>query len=231
MSNSVDLDIENLRKHVLEAGTLVRNAVHHACAAVLERSEFEIKKVFEFEEKINEQHLSLDNHCMKTLAKLSPYGQDLRTIISVIKINSDLERIGDQSRNIARILQGEFEKSKNLDFPEVHNMMETVKWMVELSVECFPKGNVQQAVQVLKREQHVDDAKTKITCKLLEHMNKHSEDIKVSVDFILIVRNLERIADHCTNISEETIFATTGKDIRHGQQDLMGYSSSYPLSI
>ena len=226
MSKSIDLAIEDLRKHVLEAGTLVKNAVHHACAATVERSEFEIKKVFKFEEKINEHHLSLDDHCMKTLAKLSPYGQDLRTIISVIKINSDLERMGDRSRNIVRILQESSEKSKSLDFPAFNEMMGMVKSMVELAVECFPKGNVQQAMKVLNQEQDVDDAKRKITSDLLKHMEKDPQGIKSSVDFILIVRNLERIADHCTNIAEETIFVTTGKDIRHGQQDFMSSSPS-----
>ncbi len=216
---SVESVIEDLKKHVLEAGNLVKHAVHHACAATLERSEFEITKVLQFEEKINQQHSSLDNHCMQALAKLSPFGQDLRMIISVIKINSDLERMGDQSRNIVRILKDDFEKTHQLETPTFIKMMDDVKWMVDQSIECFPQGNVQQAVQILGREQVVDDAKKQITLELLERMKTRPEALKSSLDFIFIVKNLERIADHCTNIAEETIFVMTGKDIRH-KQDL-----------
>lgn len=214
---SVESVIEDLKKHVLEAGNLVKSAVHHACAAVIERSEFEISKVLQFEEKINQQHSSLDNHCMQALAKLSPFGQDLRMIISVIKINSDLERMGDQSRNIVRILKDDFEKTQSLETSTFKKMMDDVKWMVDQSIECFPQGNVQQAVLILGREQVVDDAKKQITLELLERMKSNPDSVKSSLDFILIVKNLERIADHCTNIAEETIFVMTGKDIRHKQ--------------
>lgn len=216
--SNVETVIDDLKKHVLEAGNLVKNAVHHACAATLEKSEFEITKVFQFEEKINQHHSSLDNHCMQALAKLSPFGQDLRMIISVIKINADLERMGDQSRNIVRILKDSLEKTQSFETPAFIKMMDDVKWMVEQAIECFPKGNVQQAVRVLEREQIVDDAKKQITIELLERMKSKPESVKSSLDFILIVKNLERIADHCTNIAEETIFVMTGKDIRHKQQ-------------
>jgi phosphate transport system protein len=215
---SVESVIEDLKKHVLEAGTLVKNAVYHACAAAHEKSEFEISKVLFFEEQINKHHSSLDNHCMQALAKLSPFGQDLRMIISVIKINADLERMGDQSRNIVRILKDDFEKSQSMDVPAFKKMMDDVKWMVDQSIECFPRGNVQQAVQILSREQIVDDAKKQITLELLERMKSKPESVKSSLDFIMIVKNLERIADHCTNIAEETIFVMTGKDIRHKQE-------------
>lgn len=215
---NVETVIEDLKKHVLEAGNLVKNAVHHACAATLEKSEFEIAKVLQFEEKINQHHSSLDNHCMQALAKLSPFGQDLRMIISVIKINADLERMGDQSRNIVRILKDDFEKTNSFETPAFKKMMDDVKWMVEQCIECFPKGNVQQAVLVLGREQLVDDAKKQITSELLERMKSKPDSVKSSLDFIFIVKNLERIADHCTNIAEETIFVMTGKDIRHKQE-------------
>lgn len=217
---NVETVIDDLKKHVLEAGTLVKGAVNHACAATLENSEFEISKVMQLEEKINQHHSSLDNHCMQALAKLSPFGQDLRMIISVIKINADLERMGDQSRNIVRILKDEFSKTESLNSATFKKMLEDVKWMVEQSIECFPRGNVQQAVQVLSREQLVDDAKKTITTELLEKMRSKPESVKSSVDFIMIVKNLERIADHCTNIAEETIFVMTGKDIRHKQEVL-----------
>jgi phosphate transport system protein len=212
---NVETVIDDLKKHVLEAGNLVKSAVHHACAATLEKSEFEISKVLHYEELINQHHSSLDNHCMQALAKLSPFGQDLRMIISVIKINSDLERMGDQSRNIVRILRDDFEKTQSFETPLFKKMMDDVKWMVEQSIECFPRGNVQQAMLVLGREQIVDDAKKQITLELLDRMKTKPESVKSSLDFILIVKNLERIADHCTNIAEETIFVMTGKDIRH----------------
>lgn len=215
---SVEAVIEDLKKHVLEAGNLVKNAVNHACAATLEKSEFEITKVLQFEEKINQHHSSLDNHCMQALAKLSPFGQDLRMIISVIKVNADLERMGDQSRNIVRILKDDYEKTQTTETPIFKKIIEDVKWMVEQSIECFPKGNVQQAVLVLGREQAVDDAKKQITKDLIERIKAKPETVKSSLDFIFIVKNLERIADHCTNIAEETIFVMTGKDIRHKQE-------------
>lgn len=215
---SVETVIDDLKKHVLEAGNLVKNAVYHACAAALEKSEFEIAKVLQFEEKINEQHTSLDNHCMQALAKLSPFGQDLRMIISVIKINSDLERMGDQSRNIVRILKDDYEKTEVIDSATFKKMINDVKWMVEQAIECFPKGNVQQAIKILEREQAVDDAKKQITMDLLEQIKTKPNLVKSSLDIIFIVKNLERIADHCTNIAEETIFVMTGKDIRHKQE-------------
>lgn len=221
MSKSViETTIENLKKHVFEAGTLVEKAVHHACKAAIEKSEYEISQVLKFEEMINEHHRSLDDHCMQALAKLSPFGQDLRTIISVIKINSDLERMGDQSRNIVRIVRDQFEKVSIPNFKSFEQMVSDVNWMVQESKECFSQGNAQKAVQILAREEKVDEEKKQLTKELLEQMKSNPNQVKHCLDFILIVRNLERIADHCTNIAEETIFVTTGKDIRHRQEVL-----------
>lgn len=216
--STIETTIENLKKHVFEAGTLVEKAVSHACKATVEKSEYEISQVLKFEEMINEHHRSLDDHCMQALAKLSPFGQDLRTIISVIKINSDMERMGDQSRNIVRILRDQFEKIDTPNTVAFTQMVDDVNWMVRESIECFAKGNTQKAIQILAREEKVDESKKLLTKELLELMKSSPASLKSALDFILIVRNLERIADHCTNIAEETIFVTTGQDIRHRQE-------------
>lgn len=218
--STIETTIENLKKHVFEVGTLVEKAVSHACKAAVEKSEYEIQQVLKFEEMINEHHRSLDDHCMQALAKLSPFGQDLRTIISVIKINADMERMGDQSRNIVRILKDHFEKMETPNSKAFVQMMENVNWMVKESIESFSKGNAQKAVQILAREEKVDEGKKLLTQELLELMKQQPQSVKPALDFILIVRSLERIADHCTNIAEETIFVLTGQDIRHRQEFL-----------
>lgn len=217
---TIETTIENLKKHVSEVGTLVEKAVAHACRAAVEKSEFEISQVLKFEEMINEHHRSLDDHCMQALAKLSPFGQDLRTIISVIKINADMERMGDQSRNIVRILKDHFEKMETPNTKAFTQMIEDVNWMVKESIESFSRGNAQKAVQILAREEKVDEGKKLLTQELLELMKQQPSSVKPALDFILIVRSLERIADHCTNIAEETIFVLTGQDIRHRQEVL-----------
>lgn len=224
---TIETTIENLKKHVFEAGTLVEKAVIHACKATVEKSEYEISQVLKFEEMINEHHRSLDDHCMQALAKLSPFGQDLRTIISVIKINSDLERMGDQSRNIVRILRDQFEKNDIPNSKAFTQMVEDVNWMVKESIEGFAQGNPQKAVQILAREEKVDEGKKRLTAELLEQMKTNPAEVKSSLDFILIVRSLERIGDHCTNIAEETIFVTTGHDIRHKHEILKKAPDNY----
>ncbi|MBK7960288.1 MAG: phosphate signaling complex protein PhoU [Bdellovibrionales bacterium] len=174
------------------------------------------EKVRDLEDQINADHISVDNVCLNLLAKQGPVAKDLRLILSVIKINTDLERMGDQCMNIAFTGKDYLTRAPISQAETIDLMAVLAKKMVKSSLDSFVRGDVELAKEVLLMDDQVDELKNRIFSILTEHMKKRSQDVEASLDLILIARNLERLGDHATNVAEDVIFAFTGKDVRHG---------------
>lgn len=217
MERAIDTQIEDLKKMILLMGGHVEKSLSQVISALLSRDMVMFEGVHAVENQINEEHVKVDNACMNLLAKQGPVAKDLRLIISVLKINNDLERMGDQTVNIAYSGKDYLgRKPIQQQLGDIQKMAEIAGRMVKGSLDCFVRGDVEQAKKILMMDDEIDALKNKVFKDSMAHMKTNPDDIEAGMDLILIARNLERLGDHATNIAEDVIFAFTGKDIRHG---------------
>jgi phosphate transport system protein len=178
--------------------------------------------VFETEQSINAAHREIDELALDLLAMQQPMAVDLRFIVAIIKINADLESVGDQAVNIAQRV------AEVLDLPQVElpadipRMASLASKMIRQSLDAFVRGDADLAQNVLVMDNGVDRMKREIEQSMLAKMHESPEFTRQALDLLLIARNLERIGDHATNIAEDVIFWVRGADVRHGQVDVTG---------
>lgn len=216
MERTLDSQIDEVKRLILIMGGSVETALMDAVHAISNRNPSKLKNIHLIEQKINEDHIKIDEACLNILAKQSPVAKDLRIILSILKINTDLERMGDQVTNIAYTTNDYLSRTALSQVTMITQMAEFVRKMVKESLDCFVKGDSQHSRQILLMDDEVDDLKNKVFRDLCEHMKKNPQDVDASLDLILIARNFERLGDHATNIAEDVIFAYTGEDVRHG---------------
>ncbi len=216
MIRGFETELKELKAELLKMGGYVELAISKATEGLNLRDPNCIKQVRESENKINEAHLLIDNMCLEILARLSPVAADLRLILSIIKINTDLERMGDQAMNISYNTEHYLDdKSVELSL-ELPKMSVLVKAMVRDALDAFMTGDIKLAQEVLTRDDAVDKIKNNSLKLMVPFMQNNPSKIEAALDLILIARNLERMGDHATNIAEDVIFTYTGVDVRHG---------------
>ncbi len=216
MQRQFETELRELKNRILAMGGLVEQAIEKSTLVLQTRDPAMLTQVKAIERKINEENMAIDHICLEILARLSPVATDLRLILAIIKINTDLERMGDQAMNIGYNVdhyQEDGAVSLQLNLP---SMAVLVKNMVREALDAFMKDDVALAEKVLVSDDAVDQFKNRVFNKMVEYMKSHPEKIESALDMILIARNLERMADHATNIAEDVIFACTGEDVRHG---------------
>ena len=216
MERQFDTQIEEIKNLILQMGGQVEKCLDEVIQGLVHRDINKFALVHKIEEKINENHVKVDNSCLNFLAKQGPVARDLRLIISVIKINSDLERMGDQCVNIAYTGKDYMLRAPVGGLQEIEKMSKVVRQMVKASLDSFVREDVELAHKILLMDDEVDDLKKKVLHDRLQIMKTQPEASEAALDIILIARNLERLGDHATNIAEDVIFVSTGKDIRHG---------------
>jgi len=217
VERQVDNQIDHLKNLILSMGGHVEKALDQAVQALIHRKLDEFSRVHTIEEKINQDHIKVDLACMTFLAKQGPVARDLRLIISIIKINSDLERMGDQCVNIAYTGKDYLMRqpvAQNL--PDIEKMSELARKMVKGSLDSFVREDEKLAQEILLMDDEVDRLKSKVFKDLTAYIKTNPNHVDAALDVILIARNLERLGDHATNIAEDVIFVSTGKDVRHG---------------
>ncbi|MBV8050819.1 MAG: phosphate signaling complex protein PhoU [Acidobacteriaceae bacterium] len=210
--------LDDLRTRLLRMGGLAEQAVDRACQAYIDRDLTRCHLVLEGESQINEAEREIDELAFDLLAMQQPMAVDLRFILAVTKINSDLERVGDQAVNIAERVMDLVELPK-ADLPvDIARMSGAVSAMVRRALESFIEGKAELAQAVLEMDNVVDRMRDEAFITLVKTMNDHPDMTQQSVDALLIARNLERVADHATNIAEDVIFWVRGADVRHNVQ-------------
>lgn len=216
MHRKFETELNELKDKILRMGGVVEAAIEVATQALIQRNPDGFKTVHSYEREINKAHLDIDESCLKLLALQAPLAADLRLVLAIVKINTDLERMGDQSVNIAYSGEHYLKKipvKSEVNLPE---MAFQVRQMVKDSLDAFVRGNVEAAESVLKKDDAVDKNKYEVFKKMKAEMQANPESVPSCLDMILITRNLERLADHATNIAEDVIFIFTGRDVRHG---------------
>lgn len=194
----------------------MEQALAEVTAGVSERAVDRFAVAHEIEKKINHEQIEVDNSCLNLLAKQSPVAKDLRLILSIVKINTDLERMGDQAVNIAYTGRDYLERTPIPHVKHITRMGEIARRMVKGALDSFVHGNEEEARSILMMDDELDGLKNTVFNELTAHMKQNPNDVEAALDLILIARNLERFGDHATNIAEDVIFAKTGRDIRHG---------------
>jgi phosphate transport system protein len=204
-----------LRNQLLTMGALVEDRVHRAIQALVERREEEARRIIETDQEINDLQIDIDDRCLKLLALQTPLAIDLRLITSAMKINADLERVGDQAVNIAENVLQLLPHPPLKPLIDIPRMAEIAERMVRDSLDSFVKGDAGLARDVLRRDDEVDGLKDQLFRELLTYMMADPGTIQRALALLLISRHLERIADHATNIAEDVIFIAEAKDVRH----------------
>ena len=212
-------ELQALKRRLLNMGALVEERVHQAIQALMERRPEATDKIIAGDQDVNDLQIEIDDRCLKLLALQQPMATDLRLITAAMKINSDLERIGDQAVNIAenaaRVLAHPPLKPL-LDLPR---MAEIAERMTRDSLDAFVRRDPDLARNILARDDEVDQLKDQVFRVLLTYMMADPATIERALGLILVSRNIERIADHATNIAEDVIFLVEAKDVRHHHEE------------
>ncbi len=217
MKRHFDADLDDLRGRLLRMGSLCEEMIQYAVKVVVEREESHLAAVEEWERQVNRLHIEIDDLCLRLIALHQPAAGDLRLIAAALKINSDLERVGDQAVNVA--VTGVFLlKEPRIKLGDIPRMVEVAAGMLKDALDSFARGDVALAREVIRRDDEEDRLKSQTFNELVHLMQSDASAIQRGMDVILIARNLERIADHATNIAEDVVFMVLGKDIRHGAE-------------
>lgn len=219
MSLHLEREINHLKKRIVSLCVIVEECVKESVKAIEEKSEESIRRVLEKDALIDEMEIEVEEECLKLLALHQPVAVDLRFIVAVLKLNNDLERIGDLAVNITE--QVEFiiqHKPVNISFDFI-GMFEKSISMVKRSLDSLVEWDVNIARDVCKADDEVDDLNRQMFELVKKGVRNNPPDADVLICYLSISRHLERIADHATNIAEDVIYMIEGNIVRHMKTD------------
>lgn len=215
MTIQLKKEIDKLKQQILKLGAEVESSVRLAVKSVLERDSDLAKKVIAGDKDIDSFEVEIEEDCLKTLALHQPVAIDLRFIVAVLKINNDLERIGDLAVNIAE-REIIISKKRETDLvPGLEEMSEIAQVMLRKSLESLINMDSRTARDILIMDDNLDDLNTQIYDRVKEGIRKKPENLTSMVQYLTIARNLERIGDQATNICEDVIYMVDGEIVRH----------------
>ena len=210
-----DQELERLKIMLLEMASLVEAAIFKSISSVANKGVSLADEVLKNEARINRMEIDIDDLAIKLLALRQPMAGDLRLIAAALKINNDLERMGDLAVNIAERAIELIEEPVIKPMVDIPHIAALVQSMVHKALDSFVNKDVELARSVLASDDAVDDLRTASFHELISFMERTRNGIPQAVSLLSIVRNLERIADHATNIAEDVIFYVKGIDVRH----------------
>ena len=213
-------ELEQLKTRILEMGGLAEEEVRVAITGLVERDRELVDRVLAGDEPLNALHIEIDSRCFTLLALYQPMAADLRAIVAAVKINTDLERVGDLAVNIAEAARRYTERPPVKKLIDIPRMAAIAQAMLRDALDAFVRRDMALAQHVLNEDDKLDALKTQIFRELLTYMLQDPTTIEPALDLILISRHLERIGDHATNIAEDVIFIVSARDVRHHAADL-----------
>jgi phosphate transport system protein len=222
--------LDELKERLLEMGGMAEAAIELAADSYRKRDPRLAQQVFEREEMINASERAIDEMVVDLLAMQQPMATDLRFVLAVLKINSDLERVGDLAVNIAQ-RSLDLTQEPEVEIPvDIPRMTSAVATMVRRALESFLSAKADVAQAVLEMDSIVDRMKDEAFINLVAQMKNNPDRVRPYLDVLLITRSLERIADHATNIAEDVIFWVSGADVRHNVRFSQEPDSDAPRS-
>lgn len=208
-------ELDDLKGRLLEMGGLAEDRLRLAVRGLVERDGTLVDRVLTGDAAINQLHIEVDDRCFKLLALHQPMAVDLRAIVAAVKINTDLERVGDLAVNISEAVRRYLRHPPVKELIDIPRMADLAQDMLRDALDAFVRRDSDLAQQVLTRDDDLDALKTAVFRELLSHMLRDSGTIEPALDLILISRHLERIGDHATNVAEDVIFMVSARDVRH----------------
>jgi phosphate transport system protein len=196
-------------------GGLVETSIHVTIRSLVDRNESLMSNIWQSEDRINQLDIEIDEKATRLLALNQPVARDLRFLTAAIKINSDLERMGDLAINLAQRSSSLLNRPQVKPLVDIPHMSKIVEQMVRKSLDAFVLRDEDLARSVLLSDDEVDDLKNSIYRELVDMLEHGEAPAGPAFDLIFIAHNLERIADHATNIAEDVLFLIKGVDVRH----------------
>ena len=210
-------ELEKIKKKILSLGALVEERVYLAIKGIESKDPDLATRIIRSDYEIDETEVEIEEECLKVLALYQPVAIDLRFIVAVIKINNDLERIGDEAVNIAERIQS-MAKYPNISFHfDYTEMAEIAAAMLKQSLDALVNLDIDTAFRVITMDDDVDNIQGNAYSQIKQAMREHPQEMTYLINLYLISRHLERVADHATNIAEEVIYLIDGEIVRHGK--------------
>lgn len=210
-----DEELRELNNALLTMGESTRTMIHEAVEALRNQDGELAQEVVQRDKEVDRMDTDIDSRCVELIARRQPMGSDLRHLIGVIEMVTDLERIGDEAKNIAQrvLILNEYPPLKPyIDLP---SMAATVETMVRDSLDCLVRRDAEGALEVIRSDDAIDDLHSQLHRELLTYMCEDPHNISRALHLTFVASHLERIGDHATNIAEVTYFLVTGENIRH----------------
>lgn len=215
MERHFERAIQNLKSDIIRMSSLAEHAIAGAIRALLDRNADLARLVIENDDEINLMEVDIDNAVVDLVALQQPVASDLRFILAAIKINNDMERIGDHAVNIAESALKYSDGEPLNPFVDIPEMARVTKGMLRDSIDAFIHSDPEKGRTVLEHDDIIDDLNKKICSELSARMRKDPDTIDQALDLIRVSKNLERVADLATNIAEEVIFITQAQVVKH----------------
>lgn len=219
MTKHLQRDMERLERGILTLGSLVEEAINKSIVSLVTRRRELAEEVLTIDQRIDAQEVELEDFCLKVMALHQTMAMDLRYLVMVLKVNNSLERMGDHAMNIAKSAI-QLSEHPALDLSvDLMSMCDQVRSMVHQCLEAMINEDTQQAYDVCKMDDGVDDLNHEVRMELQQLMAGQPDTVERCVQVLLAARHLERIGDLATNIAEDVVFCVEGSIIRHGQVD------------
>lgn len=214
----LDIELDALQERILEMAGIVEESVLIATRSVLRRDGEAAAVVRARDDRVDELEVEIDEHVLGLLALQQPLAKDLRQIMSTLKVANDLERVGDHALNISKAARRLSTMSVLPEMPEIEEMVGVVRGMLSDALAGFISRNSGTARMVCIRDDRVDNLRRSLFRILVTHMLEDPRMISPALEVLLISQNLERIADLCTNVAEDTVFLVEGRTIKHNAE-------------
>ncbi|MDQ2712638.1 MAG: phosphate signaling complex protein PhoU [Acidobacteriota bacterium] len=221
-----DQELDRLKSKLLEMSALVESAVYRSVQGVVEKNEELAQQVLRNEGRINQLEIEIDDMAISLLALQAPLATDLRLITAAIKINNDLERMGDLSVSIAQSAVALIREPLIRPLIDIPHIAGLAQGMVRKALDAFVNRDAELARSVLASDDAVDNMRTASYHELMSFMESNPQQIPQALYLLSVVRNLERIADHATNVAEDVLFLVKGIDVRHHNEERIGVAQA-----
>ena len=216
ISEQYDLELAQVRERLMEMGGIVESQVNNSCTALVTHDLDMAEEVRDVEANLNQFEVELDDLCVSIIAKRQPTARDLRTVVSVMKVITDLERIGDEADRIARmaldLANSEIPTDHYADFRSLHT--NAVK-MLKRALDAFARLDIEMALRVIEDDELIDNGYDRILRLCSEQMQSNPAEVERLLRLMWSARAVERIGDHAKNIGEYVIYLVKGRDVRH----------------
>jgi len=219
MTRHIDRQIGNLKEKIRRVGTVVEEAISKSISAVINRDVQLAQRVLASDDAIDRMEVEVEEECLKILALYQPVAADLRFVVAVLKINNDLERMGDLAKNIAKRV-AQLEGAGQVDLPpEIRTMAMQAEEMVRECLAAVIDGDPVLARRIREQDDVVDEARQKVRKRILAGIKEHPENVEVLLRINSITKHIERIADMATNVAEDVIYMVEGDIVRHRPEE------------